>query len=69
MADTVGAEGAHPFGWNGQPPTVAGYTPAGTNVVQHPDVKSIAADQPNDSDTDDPYPGGPTKGMPILPLT
>ena len=65
MTDSVGAEGAHTFGWNGQPPTVDGYKPADSNIVQHVDVTSIANDQPNDNDVDDPYPG--KSGYTLLP--
>lgn len=59
MSDTVGAEGAHPYSFNGQPPTVAGYNAPGDNIVQRVDVTRIANDKPNDNDYDDEP--GPTK--------
>lgn len=62
MSDGVGAEGAHTFGWNSQPPTVDGYKPADSNIVQNLDVTKVATDGDgpgsNDHDYDDPYPGG-----------
>lgn len=40
--------------------------PEDTNIVQRIDVTTIGNDQPDDSDYDDPYPGGatPTLGVP-----
>lgn len=44
MTDTVGAEGAHTFGWNSQPPTVDNYKPADSNIVQNLNVTKVGRD-------------------------
>lgn len=47
-----------------QPPNPTVTTPE-SNIVQRVDVTKIANDEPNDHDYDDPYPGGPTKSIPV----
>lgn len=39
--------------------------PEETNIVQRIDVTTIANDGPDDSDYDDPYPGGPTPSLSV----
>jgi hypothetical protein len=34
-----------------------------SNIVQRVDIRTIAVDAPNDSDYDDPYPGGSTPDL------
>lgn len=50
-----------------QPPTPNLGNTALDNRVQSIDVTKIANDEPNDSDYDDPYPGGdtPSLGLPL----
>lgn len=47
------------------PPTVAGQSNREdlTNIAQRIDVTTIANDEPDDGDYDDPYPGGPTPSL------